>query len=116
MGKTTIAPDNLAMRIDLDVGITLASGKVYPQGQIVTSVDGVTWTDADIILSTIAGYNTQTVYVLAAEVDATAANAAGVGYTGEFNSNVVALPGVQTIAQVGGILQAKNITLKDWSK
>jgi len=112
----TISHDNLVKRIDSDHGITLTGSKLYPIGSVVTSTDGVTYSDADIILSTVAGYNTQTVYVLADEVDATLADAAGVGYTGEFNLNNVTLPGTQTLAQVGGILQAKNIILKDWSK
>lgn len=112
----TISHDNLVKRIDTDVGITLTGSKLYTIGSLVTSIDGVTWSDADIILSTVAGYNTQTVYVLAEEVDATLSDAAGIGYTGEFNENNVTLPGTQTLAQVAGVLQAKNITLKDWSK
>lgn len=113
---TTVSYDNTVKSIDKDFGITLASGKVYPAFTVVTSVDGVTWTDADVILSTVAGFNTQTVYVLSEEVDATEANAAGIGYTGEFNSNNVKLPGSQTLTEIAGVLQAKNIILKDWSK
>jgi len=116
MAITTVTHDNLVKSIKSDHGITLASGKSYPMGSIVTSVDGVTWTDADVILSTVAGFNTQTVYVLSDTVDATAANAAGIGYTGEFNQNNVTLPGTQTLAQIAGVLQAKDIILKDWSK
>lgn len=116
MAKTTKTYDNFVKTIKDDFGITLASGKNYPAGTIVTSTDGLTWTNADVILSTVAGFNTQTVYVLAVEVDATAANAAGVGYTGEFNLNNVTLPGTQTLAEIAGVLQAKDIILKDWSK
>lgn len=115
MGKITIAPDNFVRSIDLDVGITLAAG-TYTQGQIVTSTDGVTYGNVDIILSTIAGYNTQTMYVLSADQVTADDGTSAIGYTGEFNSNNVTLPGVQTLAQVAGILQAKGIKLTDWSK
>ena len=115
MGKVTISPDNLVREIKEDRGITLAAG-VYTQGQIVTSVDGVTWDGSDIILSTIAGFNTQTIYVLSADITTATDGTAAIGYTGEFNENNVTLPGIQTIAQVGGILQAKDIILRDWSK
>ena len=115
MAVTTVEYDNFVKEIRTDVGITLAAG-TYTKGQIVTSVDGVTYDGSDIILSTIAGYNTQTIYVLSKDQVTADDGTAAIGYTGEFNSNVVTLPGVQTIAQVGGILQAKDITLKDWSK
>ena len=115
MAVRTVEHDNFVKNINTDVGITLAAG-TYTKGQIVTSTDGVTWGSVDIILSTIAGYNTQTIYVLSKDQVTADDGVAAVGYTGEFNSNVVTLPGVQTIAQVGGILQAKDITLKDWSK
>ncbi len=116
MAKTTISHDNLVSEIKDDKGLILTSGTAYTQGMIVTSTDGVNYTNADIILSTVAGFNTQTIFVLADDYDATAGDVAGVGYTGVFNENNVTLPGAQTLADVGGILQAKDIILKDWSK
>ena len=115
MSVRTVGFDNLVKSIKTDVGITLAAG-VYTQGMVVTSTDGVTFGVTDILLSTVAGFNTQTIYVLAADITTATDGTSAIGYTGEFNENNVTLPGVQTIAQVGGILQAKDIILKDWSK
>lgn len=116
MAKTTIGFDNLISEIKDDKGLILTSGTAYTQGMVVTSIDGINYTNADIILSTIAGFNTQTIFVLADDYDATAADVSAIGYTGVFNENNVTLPGTQTLAQVGGVLQAKDIILKDWSK
>lgn len=122
MAVTTVAHDNLVKRIDTDEGITLLAGVAYTQGMVVVKQDTGKYTNADIVLSgAIAAtpqmsYDQQVIYVLADDYDATLADVAGVGYTGEFNSNSVTLPGAQTITNVAGILQAKGITLKDWSK
>lgn len=116
MAKTTVKHDNLVKRIDNDVGITLTAGTAYTQGMVVTSIDGVNFTNGDVLLSTAADYNKQEILVLADDYDATAGALAGIGYTGEFNENNVTLPGVQTKVALAGVLQAKNIILKDWSK
>ena len=122
MAVTTVAHDNLVKRIDNDEGITLLAGVAYTQGMVVVKQDTGKYTNADVVLSgAIAAtpqmsYDQQVVLVLADDYDATAADMAGVGYTGEFNSNNVTLPGTQTLTNLAGILQAKGITLKDWSK
>lgn len=122
MGKVTIAPDNLVRVIGDTEGITLLTGTAYTQGMIVTLQNTGKYAH-DIIINpedTPAGtqlpFSEQKVYILAADVDATAADAEGVGYTGEFNSNKVTFPGAQVIANVEGTLQAKNIILNDWSQ
>ena len=122
MGVSTIAPDNLVIEIENDFGITLAAGKAYTKGQVVVLQDTGLYTDADVVGSGVAaatpqlGYDAQTVVVLAEDVDATAGNASGVGYVGEFNENNVTLPGTQTKAAIAGILQAKGIILKKGNK
>ena len=122
MSVRTIAPDNLVLEVEDDFGITLKSGKAYTKGQIVVLQDTGLYTDANVVLSgAIAAtpqlsYDAQTVYVLSADVDATLANTAGVGYTGEFNENNVTLPGTQTKTALAGILQAKGIILKGSNK
>ena len=122
MSVRTVEHDNLVTRIDTDKGVTLASGTAYTQGMIVVKQDTGKWTNADIVLSGAVAatpqlsYDEQEIGILSEDVDATAADGAGVVYTGEFNSNNVTLPGTQTLADVAGILQAKGITLKDWSK
>jgi hypothetical protein len=120
MGKITISPDDLVREIELDVGITLLTGTAYTQGMIVVKQDTGKYTNADVALSgAIAAtpqmsYDQQTLYVLAADYDATGGDVAGVGYTGEFNANNVTLPGIQTLTALAGILQAKGIKLTDW--
>ncbi len=122
MGVSTIAPDNLVIEIENDFGITLKAGKAYTKGQVVVLQDTGLYTDANVVGSGVAaatpqlGYDAQTVVVLAEDVDATAANASGVGYVGEFNENSVTLPGTQTKAAIAGILQAKGIILKKGNK
>lgn len=122
MSVSTVSLDNLVKSIDENVGITLKSGVSYTQGMVVVKQDTGKYTNADIVLSgAIAAtpqmsYDQQTIYVLADDYDATLADVAGIGYTGEFNLNEVTLPGTQTLTAVAGILQAKGIKLKDWSK
>lgn len=120
MGKVTISPDNAVSRIDTDTGVTLLAGTAYTQGMLVVKQDTGKWTNALIVLSGAVAatpqlsYDEQEIGWLAADVDATAADAAGVVYTGEFNLNKTTFSGAQTLADVAGILQAKGITLKDW--
>jgi len=122
MAVRTVSHDNLVKEIDENVGITLLAGVAYTQGMVVVKQDTGKYTNADIVLSgAIAAtpqmsYDEQKIYVLADDYDATAADMAGIGYTGEFNSNNVTLPGTQTLTDVDGILQAKGINLRDWSK
>jgi len=122
MGKVTIAPDNLVRVIGDTEGITLLTGTAYTQGMAVTLQNtgkysqGIIINPEDTPAGTELPFSEQKVYILAADVDATGGDAEGVGYTGEFNSNNVTLPGAQTEAQVAGTLQAKNIILNDWSK
>jgi len=121
MGKVTISPDNLVKEIGETEGITLLTGTAYTIGMVVTLQNtgkysqGIIINPEDTPAGTELPFSEQKVYVLAADVDATAADAEGIGYTGEFNLNKVTLPGAQTIAQVAGTLQAKNIILNDWN-
>jgi hypothetical protein len=122
MGKITIAPDNFVKEIGDTEGITLLTGTAYTQGMAVTLQNtgkysqGIIINPEDTPTGTELPFSEQKVYILAADVDATGGDAAGIGYTGEFNSNKVTLPGSQTEAQVAGTLQAKNIILNDWSQ
>lgn len=122
MAVRTVTYDNLVKKIGDDEGITLLTGTAYTAGMIVTLQNtgkysqGIVINPEDTPAGTELPFSEQKVYVLAADVDATAADAEGVGYTGEFNLNNVTLPTGQTLAQIAGTLQAKNIILNDWSK
>ena len=122
MAVREVAYDNLVKEIGETEGITLLTGTAYTQGMIVTLQNtgkysqGIVINPEDTPTGTELPFSEQKVYVLAADVDATAADAEGVGYTGEFNLNNVVFGGAQVIANVEGTLQAKNIILNDWSK
>ena len=120
MGKITISPDDLVQEIGETEGITLLTGTAYTQGMVVTLQNTGKYANA-IVLNpedTAAGtelpFSEQKIYILAADVDATAADAEGVGYTGTFNANKVTFGSTQVVADVAGTLQAKNIILNDW--
>ena len=122
MAVRSVTYDNLVKEVGETEGITLLTGTAYTAGMVVTLQNtgkysqGIVINPEDTPAGTELPFSEQKVYVLAADVDATGGDAEGVGYTGEFNSNNVTLPGAQTEAQLAGTLQAKNIILNDWSK
>jgi len=122
MAAVTISPDNLVMRIEDTESITLLTGTAYTAGMVVTLQNsgkysqGIVINPEDTPAGTELPFSEQKVFILAESVDATGGDKVGVGYTGEFNSNKVTFGGAQTLAQVAGTLQAKDIILKDWNK
>lgn len=122
MSVRTVTHDNLVKEIGETEGITLLAGTAYTAGMIVTLQNtgkysqGIIINPEDTPAGTELPFSEQKVYVLAADVDATAADAEGIGYTGEFNLNEITFGGAQVLADVQGTLQAKNIILNDWSK
>lgn len=117
METVAVSYNDLIREAKIRKGVTLASGTNYTAGMLVVSTDGVTYSKADIALSTAAGYNTQTVGVVLEAVDGTSAAVAGViAMECVVNRAKVTFNGTQTEAALGGVLQAKNITLEDWSK
>lgn len=113
---TSTSYNGLYREIDDKVEVSLAVG-TYTEGQIVCSNAGANFADTDILLSTVAGYNTQIVAVVLEDV--TIANAGDIGIAakqGKFNRANITFPGAQTEATVSGVLQNKEIILEDWSK
>ena len=109
------AYNDLFREIDDKVGIALAIG-TYVEGQIVCSNAGADFTDTDILLSTVAGYNTQVAAVILEDIVIAGAGDIGIAAKqGKFNRAIVTFPGAQTEALVSGILQNKEIILEDWS-
>jgi hypothetical protein len=119
---STVTYDNLVEKIQDTKGVTLASGVSYEAGMVLVSQDTVKWTNADVVAFDAAAATPQLsgeeqeIGVLLEDVDATLADAAGVVATGTFNENSVTLPGTQTKAEIAGVLQAKGVYLKEWSK
>jgi hypothetical protein len=103
---------NLLVRADTTKEVTLTSGKEYTQGTIVTSIDGVNFTDSAILSNTEADYAKQEVLVLADTYNASTEAKKGVGCTGVFRRAEVTFATGQAEADVRGILQSKNINLE----
>ena len=111
---TQTAYNNLYRTIDDKVGITLAAG-TYTAGQIVCSNTGANFTDTPILLSTVAGSNTQVVAVVLKAIVAGTGDTGVAAKQGKFNRATITMPTTQTEADVSGILQDKEIILEDWS-
>ena len=111
---TQTAYNNLFKVIDDKVGITLAAG-TYTAGQIVCSNAGANFANTPILLSTVAGYNTQVVAVVLEAIVAGAGDTGIAAKQGKFNRASITIPTTQTEAAVSGILQNKEIILEDWS-
>lgn len=117
METTAISYNDLVRDNGIRKGATLATGASYTAGQIVCSNAGANYASTDILLSGVAGYNTQEIGVVLESVDATAgAKETIILVGGTVNRAKVTFPGVQTEALTNGILQAKGIILEDWSK
>ena len=121
MSVRTISHDNLFSSIKNDEGITLLAGTSYTKGMIIVKQSTGKYTNADVVLSGVSAaglqlsYDEQTVLVLADDYDALLTDVEAAGYTGVFNKNKVTFAGSQTFQDVAGILQAKDIILKEWS-
>jgi len=112
---TSVTYNDLIRTIDDKVELPLAVG-TYTAGQIVCSNAGANFANTDILLSTVAGYNTQVIAVVLEDIVIAGAGDIGIGAKqGKFNRANVTFPGVQTEAAVSGILQNKEIILEDWS-
>lgn len=115
--------DDIFMKINKTLGVTLKSGVDYKAGMVVTLQNDGEYTNDDVINpeDTPAGtqlpFSEQTVGILREDIDATTSSQAGVIVTdGSANLNKVVLPGSQVVANIAGTLQAKNLELKGWNK
>ncbi len=108
--------NDLMRKSDKTISLKMATG-TYTAGTLVCSTAGANFAKTDILLSTVAGYNTQTIAVVLKDtVIATAGDIAIGSFGGEFNRAKIVFNGTQTEAALTGVLQAKNIILENWSK
>ncbi len=118
-----IATDDLFMTVNETKSVTLKSGVSYTKGMIVTLQNNTKYTNGIIInpedtpVGTELPFSEQVVGILANDVDATLADQVGVIATDAVaNLNKITFPSTQTIAQVAGTLQAKNLKMEGWNK
>jgi hypothetical protein len=121
MSSRNIEYHNLVSNITDTVSVTLKqSVTAYTAGMIVVNQDDDKYHNELIVLSGASAstpqvsYDAQNVYVLVEDVDASAGDVVAVAYSGTFNRSKISFKSPQTEATVKGILQAKNIILKNW--
>tara|TARA_R110001632_G_scaffold40001_2_gene99886 strand:+ start:2845 stop:3216 length:372 start_codon:yes stop_codon:yes gene_type:complete len=121
MSSRNIEYHNLVSNITDTVSVTLKQSVTpYTAGMIVVNQDDNKYHNELIVLSGASAstpqvsYDAQNVYVLVEDVDASAGDVVAVAYSGTFNRSKISFKSPQTEASVKGILQAKNIILKDW--
>lgn len=90
--------------------ITLLAGQVYPKGAVLGRI---TATGKYTLVDNSKNTGEETArYILSAEVDATAADAPGIGYvTGEFNEDALTFGGDDTADDHRDALEARSIFL-----
>lgn len=121
MASRNIGYHNLVSNITNTVSVTLKqSVTAYTAGMIIVNQDDDKYHNDLIVLSGASAstpqvsYDAQNVYVLVEDVDASLGDVVAVAYSGTFNRSKITFKSPQTEANVKGILQAKNIILKDW--
>jgi len=121
MSSRNIEYHNLVSNITDTVSVTLKQSVTpYTAGMIVVNQDDDKYHNELIVLSGASAstpqvsYDAQNVYVLVEDVDASAGDVVSVAYSGTFNRSKISFKSPQTEANIKGILQAKNIILKDW--
>ena len=104
--------DDLFMQVNDTKSVTLASGVAYTKGMLVTLQSTGKYTNGPV-----ANADRQVIGILVDDVDATSTDKVGVIATDAVaNLNKVTFASGQTLADIAGILQAKNLKLEGWNK
>lgn len=104
--------DDLFMQVNDTKSVTLAAGVAYTKGMLVTLQNTGKYTNGSVVNT-----NQQVIGILVDDVDATSTDKVGVIATDAVaNLNKVTFPSGQTLADIAGILQAKNLKLEGWNK
>ena len=114
--------DDLFMQVNDTKSVTLKSGVAYTKGMLVTLQNTGKYTNG--VVSNPDGspigtqpYSRQIIGILVDDVDATSADKVGVIATDAVaNLNKITFASGQTLAQIAGTLQAKNLKLEGWNK
>ena len=115
--------DDLFIQVNDTKSVTLSSGVAYTKGMLVTLQNTGKYTNGIVINPGLAVTGTQLPFgeqvigILVDDVDATSADKVGVIATDAVaNLNKITFASGQTLAQIAGTLQAKNLKLEGWNK
>ena len=104
--------DDLFMQVNDTKSVTLASGVAYTKGMLVTLQNTGKYTNGSVVNT-----NQQVIGILVDDVDATSTDKVGVIATDAVaNLNKITFATGQTLANIAGTLQAKNLKLEGWNK
>ncbi len=111
--------DDLFMQVNDTKSVTLASGVAYTKGMLVTLQSTGKYTNG-IVYNPEDGaslFSRQVIGILVDDVNATSADRVGVIATDAVaNLNKITFASGQTLANIAGTLQAKNLKLEGWNK
>lgn len=115
--------DDLFMQVNDTKSVTLRAGVAYTKGMLVTLqitgkyTNGIVLNPEDGVPGTALPFGRQVIGILVDDVDATSADKVGVIATDAVaNLNKITFAAGQTLAQIAGTLQAKNLKLEGWNK
>ena len=116
--------DDLFMQVNDTKSVTLASGVAYTKGMLVTLQSTGKYTNGIVVNPEdgIPGgahlpFSRQVIGILVDDVNATSADKVGVIATDAVaNLNKITFAAGQTLANIAGTLQAKNLKLEGWNK
>lgn len=115
--------DDLFMQVNETISVTLASGVAYTKGMLVTLqntgkyTNGIVVNPEDTAAGTELPFSEQVIGILVDDVDATSTDKVGVIATDAVaNLNKITFATGQTLANIAGTLQAKNLKLEGWNK
>lgn len=115
--------DDLFIQVNDTESVTLQSGVAYTKGMLVTLQNTGKYTRGNVLnpedgaSGTGLPFSKQVIGILVDDVDATSADKVGVIATDAVaNLNKITFAAGQTLANIAGTLQAKNLKLKGWNK
>ena len=115
--------DDLFMQVNDTKSVTLNSGVAYTKGMLVTLqntgkyTNGIVLNPEDGVPGTGLPFSKQVIGILVDDVNATSADKVGVIATDAVaNLNKITFATGQTLANIAGTLQAKNLKLEGWNK
>lgn len=115
--------DDLFMQVNDTKSVTLNSGVAYTKGMLVTLQNTGKYTNGIVVNPGVTATGTQLPFgeqvigILVDDVNATSADRVGVIATDAVaNLNKITFAAGQTLANIAGTLQAKNLKLEGWNK
>lgn len=112
--------DDLFMQVNDTKSVTLQAGVAYTKGMLVTLQSTGKYTNGVVYNPEDGGavpFSRQVIGILVDDVNATSADRVGVIATDAVaNLNKITFAPGQTLANIAGTLQAKNLKLEGWNK